>query len=125
MTHHTTCDKGRRLSLIQCCFICFTVYFKNGHWKICLIVFFQLENFRTAIYENDASNADNSMDISDDFRPVQCLFRRRIYASHPDLKFAQYQVEVDESMSGTATLPVTSVLVSGTCLLAFLTQTYI
>ncbi|KAH3884995.1 carbonic anhydrase 2-like [Dreissena polymorpha] len=47
----------------------------------------QLEEFRTTIFENDRSEGGVSIDISDDYRPVQCMFRRRLYASHPSLKF--------------------------------------
>lgn len=47
----------------------------------------QLEDFRTAIFENDEDDSFSSRDISDDYRPVQCMFRRRVYASHPSLKY--------------------------------------
>lgn len=47
----------------------------------------QLEQFRTQIFENEAADADIRLDVSDDFRPPQCMFRRRVYASHPALKY--------------------------------------
>ncbi|XP_052255843.1 carbonic anhydrase-like isoform X4 [Dreissena polymorpha] len=47
----------------------------------------QLVEFRTTIFENDKSDGGVFMDISDDYRPVQCMFRRRLYASHPSLKY--------------------------------------
>ncbi|KAH3823561.1 hypothetical protein DPMN_125368 [Dreissena polymorpha] len=47
----------------------------------------QLVQFRTTIFENDKSDGGVSMDLSDDYRPVQCMFRRRLYASHPSLKY--------------------------------------
>nr|AZF86135.1 carbonic anhydrase 4-like protein [Tridacna squamosa] len=57
----------------------------------------QLEQFRKAIFNNDESDGGVSMDISDDFRPPQCLFHRKVYASHEALKFNPnpvYQPEV-------------------------------
>jgi len=47
----------------------------------------QLEKFRKTIFENDETEGGVSMDISDDFRPVQCMFRRRVHASDQSLFF--------------------------------------
>ncbi|WAR15733.1 CAH14-like protein [Mya arenaria] len=47
----------------------------------------QLEKFRKTIFENTESGDGISMDISDDFRPVQCLHQRRVYASHRSLHY--------------------------------------
>ncbi|WAR15737.1 CAH2-like protein [Mya arenaria] len=46
-----------------------------------------LEKFRTTIFENIEDEGGVSMDISDDFRPVQCLYRRRVHASHQSLRY--------------------------------------
>jgi len=47
----------------------------------------QLEKFRTTIFENDDTHDGVHYDISDDFRPVQCMFRRKVYGSHASMKF--------------------------------------
>ena len=58
---------------------------------------FQLEDFRKTILENTAGDNGVPMDISDDFRPAQCLFRRRIYASHPSLRYSiQYNIDFND-----------------------------
>ncbi|XP_053375939.1 carbonic anhydrase-like [Mercenaria mercenaria] len=62
----------------------------------------QLQDFRTTLYENEENGSDLSYDISDDYRPVQCLFRRRVYASHPALKFSAESDERVEGVQGNA-----------------------
>ena len=51
---------------------------------------FQLEDFRTKIYENRAEE-EVDVDISDDFRPPQCINSRRVYASQTALKYSIQQ----------------------------------
>ncbi|XP_060554450.1 carbonic anhydrase 1-like [Ruditapes philippinarum] len=50
----------------------------------------QLQDFRQTILENTDGDNGIPMDISDDFRPAQCLFRRRVYASHPSLRYSDH-----------------------------------
>lgn len=59
----------------------------------------QLDKFRSKIYENEGSTGGSVIDISDDFRPVQCLFRRKVYASVDSMKTVK---SVAMSTSGTA-----------------------
>ncbi|KAH3754256.1 carbonic anhydrase-like [Dreissena polymorpha] len=59
----------------------------------------QLVQFRTTIFENDKSDGGLPMDITDDYRPVQCMFRRRLYASHPSLK---YNMEAGKTINSGA-----------------------
>ncbi|XP_052819767.1 carbonic anhydrase 2-like [Mya arenaria] len=59
----------------------------------------QLEKFRTTIFENIEDEGGVSMDISDDFRPVQCLYRRRVHASHQSLRFVKDLAALDDDPS--------------------------
>ncbi|XP_045171211.2 carbonic anhydrase-like [Mercenaria mercenaria] len=73
----------------------------------------QLQDFRTTIFENEESEADLSIDISDDYRPVQCMFRRRVYASHPSLKFnLEYDIRAEEvkDNAGSYAQPLTTLV---------------
>ncbi|WAR15734.1 CAH14-like protein [Mya arenaria] len=58
-----------------------------------------LEKFRTTIFENIEDEGGVSMDISDDFRPVQCLYRRRVHASHQSLRFVKDLAALDDDPS--------------------------
>ncbi|KAL4223216.1 carbonic anhydrase [Mactra antiquata] len=76
----------------------------------------QLEEFRTTIFENDESEGGVSIDISDDFRPVQCMHGRRVYASHSSLKFPKNPPPnnskiVQENPTSSASIITPSVLV--------------
>ncbi|XP_052802891.1 carbonic anhydrase 2-like [Mya arenaria] len=62
----------------------------------------QLQAFRTTIFENDESEGGVSIDISDDYRPVQCLHRRRVYASHTSLHFVSGPVATLDDNPSTA-----------------------
>lgn len=52
----------------------------------------QLEDFRTKIFENRADDGGFDVDISDDFRPIQCINARRVYVSHESLKSDKAQL---------------------------------
>lgn len=56
----------------------------------------QLQDFRTKIFENQEHDGAD-IDISDDFRPLQCLNARRVYASHESLKFKKVVQDDDTS----------------------------
>nr|QFP92282.1 carbonic anhydrase [Archivesica packardana] len=70
----------------------------------------QLVSFRTTVYENVKDDGNYGRDISDDFRMPQCLFRRRVYASHPDLQYAIYTEE--PTAAGTSSQPLIALLIS-------------
>ncbi|XP_053376535.1 carbonic anhydrase 2-like [Mercenaria mercenaria] len=74
----------------------------------------QLEDFRTTILENIKGDDDVPMDISDDFRPAQCLFRRRVYASHPSLRYqVQYDIDIEDDNSSETVVGQITILIIG------------
>lgn len=57
----------------------------------------QLQQFRTSLYENENTNDNVFDDMVDDYRPIQNMYRRSVYASSDSLKFL-------DATSGTCTL---------------------
>ncbi|XP_060554449.1 carbonic anhydrase 12-like [Ruditapes philippinarum] len=74
----------------------------------------QLMDFRTTIFENDEDDSFSSRDISDDFRPVQCMFRRRVYASHSSLKYSNHNEAIvrDNGNTGSLSRPLSFTAIS-------------
>lgn len=68
----------------------------------------QLEDFRTTVYENDESEGGVKLDISDDFRSAQCMFRRRVYASHPTLRYRDHVPSDADNLTDAAGLVLPS-----------------
>lgn len=82
----------------------------------------QLEDFRKTIFENDESEGGVFTDISDDFRPVQCMHRRRVYASHPSLKYSlEANDEGNDVTDGGAFIePLTALILTGFSVILYL-----
>lgn len=68
----------------------------------------QLERFRTTIFENDKSEGGVNFDISDDYRPPQCMFRRKVYASHEFLKYSDGAVYKFDNPNSASQLALSS-----------------
>lgn len=74
----------------------------------------QLQDFRTKIFENRADEGID-VDISDDFRPIQCMNSRRVYASHESLKFS---VKEMDGTSSAITVKMSAFVAVILCLLS-------
>lgn len=80
----------------------------------------QLQDFREKLFENRA-NVGIDIDISDDYRPLQCLNARRVYASHESLK---YHALDQDGINGVEGIKVSAIIMM-TVLFYFISNNFV